>query len=287
MSSNQDKFPVVLALDTSTAACSVAVQTETGDIFSEDVLTPQSHANELLSIVQGLLKTANLNPKDFDFLIYGEGPGAFTGIRIACGVIQGLAVGWNKPVLAMSSLSSLAKGAMTEQFSALQNFDKLQWISLVDARMKEVYWQSGEMGCEKQKLLNWHESAVEMLPAGEFSKRLERVLNDFNESNLVAHPKTALVICGDIAKEYPEAVKLITSQIANQITNKNSSAVFWCAALPNAKAMIELANLRVEQAGDVMSIAKSIDEQLPKPLYLRNHVADTIAERQAKKLLNF
>ena len=261
--------PIILALDTSTQACSVAINDVQGQMFYQDTLTPQSHANQILEMIQTLMSEAKVKSDDIDYLAYGQGPGAFTGIRIAAGVIQGLALGWEKPVIGLSSLSSIAKSTIQQNQQQLQSYDYIEWLTLVDARMKEVYWQNGVQSSTD----NWQESEIEMLPAGDFLTKLDATLDTFQKQSHQASAKKALVICGDIEKEYPQAVEMIKSHASQ------NSDVYWYSGLPSAQAMIELAQNKLTQA-------RTIDEELPKPLYLRNHVADTIAEREAKKMAN-
>jgi len=258
---------IILALDTSTQACSVAINNAQGKVFHKDVMTPQSHANQILDMIQTLMSDAEVKPNELDILAYGQGPGAFTGIRIAAGVIQGLALGWDKPVIGLSSLSSIAKSIIQLNIQKFQNYERVEWISLVDARMKEVYWQAGI------HLKNdWQESEIEMLPAGEFLRRLEAKVKAFHQNSLTTSTdKKALVICGDIEREYPQAIEMLAAY-----TGQNSD-ISWFPSLPSAQAMLELARLK---QGEVQTTC----EALPTPLYLRNHVADTIAEREAKKL---
>src|SRR5690606_20372169 len=98
---------LILALDTSTEACSCALQL--GDaVFEDHALQPRQHARLILPMVQGLLKANGLRPADLDAWSVGRGPGSFTGLRIAAGVVQGLAFATSLPVIPVSTLASLA-----------------------------------------------------------------------------------------------------------------------------------------------------------------------------------
>lgn len=121
----------ILALDTSTEACSVALLLD-GELRMRFQLTERSHAELVLPMVEGLLGEAGVALTDLDGLAFGRGPGAFTGLRIACGVVQGLALGADLLVAPVSSLAAVA-----EQVPAAEGE-----IVLVcnDARMGEVYW---------------------------------------------------------------------------------------------------------------------------------------------------
>jgi tRNA threonylcarbamoyladenosine biosynthesis protein TsaB len=121
----------VLALDTSTEACSVALLLD-GELRMRFKVTERSHADLVLPMVESLLDEAGVSLGALDGLAFGRGPGAFTGLRIASGVVQGLALGAGLPVAPVSSLAAVA-----EQVPAAPGE-----VVLVcnDARMGEVYW---------------------------------------------------------------------------------------------------------------------------------------------------
>jgi tRNA threonylcarbamoyladenosine biosynthesis protein TsaB len=121
----------ILALDTSTEACSVALLLD-GELRMRFQLTERSHAELVLPMVESLLDEAGIALAGLDGLAFGRGPGAFTGLRIACGVAQGLAMGADLLVAPVSSLAAVA-----EQVPAAAGENVL---ACNDARMGEVYW---------------------------------------------------------------------------------------------------------------------------------------------------
>jgi tRNA threonylcarbamoyladenosine biosynthesis protein TsaB len=127
----------ILAVDTSAGACSVAIY---GDgICAEDfVLSPRDHTRKILPMVDSILAGQNLNLKDIDAIAFGRGPGSFTGLRIAAGVVQGLAFGSGLPVMPVSSLAAVAQGWIGEQ----AQFCEETICVAFDARMSEVYFGS-------------------------------------------------------------------------------------------------------------------------------------------------
>lgn len=122
----------ILALDTSSDACSASVLTIT-DCFTEFEMTPRAHTQLILPMVESVLKQASLRLVDIDAIAFGRGPGAFTGLRIATGVAQGLALAADKPVLPISTLAALAQ-------QAYQQTQASKLLVALDARMGEVYW---------------------------------------------------------------------------------------------------------------------------------------------------
>jgi tRNA threonylcarbamoyladenosine biosynthesis protein TsaB len=136
----------LLALDTATEACSVALLHD-GRVLSHYEVIPRLHAQRLLPMIKDLLAEAGIALSALDGIAFGRGPGAFTGVRIAIGVVQGLAFALERPVLPVSTLAVLAQRALREQGAT-------QVAAAIDARMDEVYW-----GC-------YRETAGEMRLAG-------------------------------------------------------------------------------------------------------------------------
>ncbi|MCQ4312889.1 tRNA (adenosine(37)-N6)-threonylcarbamoyltransferase complex dimerization subunit type 1 TsaB [Pseudomonas stutzeri] len=122
----------LLALDTATEACSVALLHD-GRMLSHYEVIPRLHAQRLLPMIQALLGEAGIALSAVDALAFGRGPGAFTGVRIAVGVVQGLAFALQRPVLPVSTLATIAQRAHREHGAE-------QVATAIDARMDEVYW---------------------------------------------------------------------------------------------------------------------------------------------------
>ena len=121
----------LLALDTSTEACSVALQYH-DQILTVDEVCPQQHSKRILPMVQQLLNESGLSLKQLDGIVFGRGPGSFTGVRIGVGVSQGLAFGADLPVFGVSTLQAMAQ-------AAVRLHQATQVVAAIDARMAEVY----------------------------------------------------------------------------------------------------------------------------------------------------
>lgn len=122
-----------IALDASTETCSVALIK--GSLrLSHASETPQRHAQQLLPLIDELLQRAELRLDQLDFIACSQGPGSFTGLRIGLGVAQGLAYGTGIPMIGVCSLAALARNAARK----IGTVDQV--LTLLDARMGEVYW---------------------------------------------------------------------------------------------------------------------------------------------------
>lgn len=117
----------ILALETSTEYCSVALWQD-GNVVNRSELVGQRHSELLIGILDNLLHEAGVKLTELDGIAFGAGPGSFTGVRIACGVTQGLALGADLPVVGVCTLQALAQAA---------GHDKV--ITALDARMGEIY----------------------------------------------------------------------------------------------------------------------------------------------------
>jgi tRNA threonylcarbamoyladenosine biosynthesis protein TsaB len=117
----------LLAVETSTELCSVALL-RGPDLFVEEVLAHNRHSEMLVAMIRKLLARSRLAPAQMDAYAFGQGPGSFTGIRIACGIVQGMAYAVNRPVVPVPSLLALAEQS-----------NERRVIAAFDARMNEAY----------------------------------------------------------------------------------------------------------------------------------------------------
>lgn len=128
----------ILAIETATEACSAAVFCE-GHINHRYELAPRKHTQLILPMMDEVLSEAGVVQSELDAIAFGCGPGAFTGLRIAVGVAQGLALALDKPLIGISTLAAMAQQVLEEHDSA-----DCMLVPAIDARMSEVYW-----GCYK------------------------------------------------------------------------------------------------------------------------------------------
>ncbi|MBE0493225.1 MAG: tRNA (adenosine(37)-N6)-threonylcarbamoyltransferase complex dimerization subunit type 1 TsaB [Thiomicrospira sp.] len=169
---------IVLAVESATANCAASLIVN-DKAYTCAEFAPQQHAQLILPMVDKVMQQAGIEPAQIEALVFGEGPGAFTGLRIAAGVVQGLALGWNKPVLAISSLKALA-------YQAYEATGKTTWWACLDARMGEIYVQSCEFDPQHAKMTAKPPKLVKPDDFKAFAAGLNGV--------------------GDIAETYPELV---------------------------------------------------------------------------------
>lgn len=146
----------VLALDTSTEACSAALYDggyNQGEVLSRFEIAPRQHTKLILPMIDSLLAEAGWSLRDIELLGYGCGPGAFTGVRLGVSVAQGIAFGAEIPVAGVSSLAALAQAAYSENGQA-------RCLAAIDARMAEVYWARYEVNMAGYMMLQGDESVL-------------------------------------------------------------------------------------------------------------------------------
>lgn len=236
-------MPKILAIETATEACSAALiindENASGDQpkeVSRFKLAPREHTKLILPMIEEVLKVGGCNMNEIDAIAFGRGPGAFTGLRIAAGITQGLALSIDKPVIPVSTLSALALQA------SLKNYSGETIIAGLDARMGEVYW--GVFKIEDDNLvLVGEEKVSKMHEVGEY----------INQSD-----SKSFIGIGSAWDEYSlEDTIQYSAQTLNIITD----------ALPSAT---EIAKLAMEEYIKKRTVA--IEEA--QPVYIRNNVAE-------------
>lgn len=122
----------ILAVETATHACSAALAVD-GTIIERYALAPRQHAALILPMIESVLAEAGCGVAQLDAIAFGRGPGAFTGVRIAASIVQGIAFAADRPVIPVSTLAALALGGMRESGMDCA-------MAALDARKDEVYW---------------------------------------------------------------------------------------------------------------------------------------------------
>lgn len=127
-------MPNWLAIDTSTDTASVALMVD-GHIASKEQHSQRTHALSLLPMIEQLRADAGLSLNQLDGIIFGCGPGSFTGLRIACSIAKGLAYAHDLGLIPVSSLAAIAWSAREQSQDP-----NVPILAVLDARMHELYW---------------------------------------------------------------------------------------------------------------------------------------------------
>jgi len=194
-----------IAIDASTEACSVALYLD-GQVFSKFELCPQSHSVVLLPMIDALLQEHKVALTDLDGLIYGQGPGSFTGVRIGIGVAQGLAFGAGLQTVGVSTLQAMAQQAYEDE-------GQTNVFAAIDARMSEIY--AGHYQLADNGLMTLNGDEVNVQPA-DVSSHLTGISSD-------------CFMVGTGFDTYTEALQ-------NFSISKTSPSILY----PNAKAMLSI-----------------------------------------------
>jgi tRNA threonylcarbamoyladenosine biosynthesis protein TsaB len=226
----------ILAIETSTETASVALLD--GERLSERSVTGRpGHSETILPEILGLLADAGARLADLDAIAFGAGPGAFTGLRLACGVVQGLAMGAGKPVIPVGTLEALASQC-ADQSGAI--------FVAVDARMSEVYFAAYERR------------------DGQLVERMAPACAAPGDVRLPAEGEWFGF--GSAFKAYGDT---LVPAVGERLTGFDASPV------PLASSVARLATVRLARG-------ETIDAALAAPLYVRDKVAMTTAERLAR-----
>ncbi|MDR2016676.1 MAG: tRNA (adenosine(37)-N6)-threonylcarbamoyltransferase complex dimerization subunit type 1 TsaB [Burkholderiales bacterium] len=237
----------VLALETSTHWLSVAVGDAAGWV-TRDIEVGPGHSGRILPLAQEALEEARTSLKQIDAIAFGAGPGSFTGVRIACGVAQGLALGVGVPLVPVCSLLAVAEAARTKH--------GIERVCVVtDARMREVY-----AAAWRHQAGAWDEVMAPMVV------RPEEAAACFGKIIEATEGEEAWSVVGDGLIAYPE----LGTALPWQNIEENMR--------PTAQTVGVLA-LAAWTRGDVVTAAEAV------PLYVRQRVALTSAERAAGEKL--
>ena len=242
----------ILAIDTSTQWCSVALVNpqggsgqpqsplSSGDLVRHENLGPES-SQHALDWVEALLDEAQLSFRDLTAIAVGIGPGAFTGIRIGVGIGQGMAFAADLPCLPIVCLDAVA----LEGIHQLGLKENDQVIAATDARMSEVYW------------------ARYVVHNGLPERQDDVYLSAPKEIEI---PATPFALVGNAVTAYPE----------DMLTIRQQAMAIDETAVPHARSIAQL-GLDALEKGLQVSAAEL------QPIYVRDKVAQTIAERELEK----
>jgi len=226
----------LLAFDTATERTHIALEAR-GRTWTHDGAGGAHASATFLNDVMALLETAGMPIGSLDAIAFGRGPGAFTGLRTACAVAQGLALGAGRPVLPIDTLLAIAEDARGDAI------ETRIW-ALLDARMGELY--AAEY---VHDAAGWRTSVAPMLATPE---HLQRCWDE--------HPPE--VVSGEAVATFANRLDVGSAQRVE-------------TAVPRGVGLLRLAR-------DLQARGGAVDAALALPLYIRDKVAETMAERAAR-----
>jgi tRNA threonylcarbamoyladenosine biosynthesis protein TsaB len=239
----------LLAIETATEACSVALWID-GEVRERFEIAPRRHTELVLPWADELLADAGVAKSQLDAIAVGRGPGAFTGVRLAIALAQGIALGLDLPVVPVSTLATLAMRALLPLPLAGEGRGEggTHILAAIDARMGEIY-------------------------VGAFARGTDGLVIPLDEERLLR----------------PDAVSLSSSQrwigVGTGFAANDAALVgalgeqllgHDAAALPHAG---DVARLAVR----AFALGQAVSPEHAEPAYLRNNVALTLAEQQASR----
>ena len=230
----------ILAIETATEACSAALYND-GEIICRYELAPRKHTQLILPMMDAILDEAGVTRSSLDAISFGRGPGAFTGLRIAVGIAQGLALAVDKPVMPISTLGAMAQQVL-DNTSGLLTSAETTFIPAIDARMGEVYW--GE----------YKQVDGEVFLQGKEQLSKPEVIAELNDQEIR--------FGSGWEAYYPELMKHESVEISDATKDVFPSA-YYVAKL----------------AASAFSRAEMIDAADAEPVYLRNDVAKKKADQ--------
>lgn len=235
----------LLSVDTSTESCSAALMCQ-GDVTERCEIAPQQHAKLILPMIDQLMGDAGLVPTQLDAVVFGRGPGSFTGVRIATALAQGIALAIDRPVVGVSSLAAIAH-------ALYRTAGQENCVALIDARMNQVY--AGAYTTEGTGLTRL---------VGE-----EAVLDPQH----VSVPETGdWLACGSGFNAYRDVFEAMSLN-GHLADGEHGDVVFPSAYDCVVLGQVALAN------------GQGVDAADASPVYLRDNVALTEAQRKAGQTL--
>lgn len=233
----------LLAFETATEACSVALYLD-GAVAERFELAPRRHAELALPFAEALLAEAGVARSQLDAIAVGRGPGAFTGVRLGLALAQGVALALDRPVVPVSTLAVLAAGAPAEGPGLV--------LAAIDARMGEVYAGAFRRDGAGMTALD----AERVLPPDAVA--LAVVAGAGNDGAWQGVGTGFAAAAGALAARLSPALRQVDAQ-----------------ALPRAAHLARLAAAAHARGG-------AVAPEHVEPAYLRDNVALTLAEQQAR-----
>ena len=261
----------LLAFETATEACSVALYLD-GEIIERYEIAPRLHAEFALPWAEALLADAGITRSQLDAIAISRGPGAFTGVRLAIAIAQGIALALDKPVVAVSTLQVIA--AFTPPLANVPQGDFLRgagggWVGVGSA--SSSLRQADATAGANQRILAAIDARMGEVYVGAFERRGDELIAISTE-----------IVCA------PQAVTLPDNEGGWHGAGTGFSAVEGALAAHLGTQLASIDASALPHAADVARLAvaayargEALAPERIEPAYLRNNVALTLEQQQA------
>jgi tRNA threonylcarbamoyladenosine biosynthesis protein TsaB len=239
----------IFALETSTERLSLAI-IDGEKLFAREIDAGQRHSELAIAAIADLFAKAKMAIADVDVIAFGQGPGSFVGVRIACGLAQGMAMGAGKKLVPVPTQLALAEQVLRV------NPDTASVLVAIDARMNEIYFAAYQR--DSAEPTGWHTTIAPML---------------VKPHELPEIPQTGEGAWVGIGSAFDSPAL----GIALEDRYKNTMHKIIRAAFPCATDVAVIAQRQLARGVGLLNPAEAA------PLYLRNNVAQTIDERAVDK----
>lgn len=241
----------ILALDSASSVCGVSLLSASNaqqEVHSARHSGSTQHAERILPLVEQVLQEADVSREDLQAIAFAQGPGGFTGLRVACGVAQGLAYALGLKVAPVSSLLAIAAQQTPLEVGCIE-------VVITDARMQELY-----VGVYQRTAVGWYSFHKPLLIS---VPQFQQYLMALKQQQVELETKAVIRVSGDALVAFDGlAAELSTA-----------GYILGNTELARSETIARLGLLAYEQE-------RLIDPALAAPLYVRNRVAFTIAERE-------
>lgn len=238
--------PAVLGIDTSGTWCSAALLCGT-DLHARRAEVGNAHSDHLLGMVDAVLADASLTLSDCDAIAFAAGPGSFTGLRVACAAAQGLAFGAALPVAAIGTLDAIARSVLTGETLMPRSMPRSVLVAQ-DARMGEVYWS----------LYDQRDGRLSIVAGPALTS--PRHLRDLLEA--AGHALPVELGAGNGWEAYGQSMEGLATRIVHRATADAADVAYL--------------GMDALREGRLITAAEA------SPIYVRNDVAQTTAQREAR-----
>jgi tRNA threonylcarbamoyladenosine biosynthesis protein TsaB len=263
-----NNFGFVIGIETSTDLASVAIGSHANAIEHTTIEGHAQHSQLLLPTLQSMIAAQAFDGMNCRAIAVDIGPGGFTGLRTACGIAQGLATGWNAPCACYSSLELIGlQGRQNSTHLNAKAVTTQRWLCCIDARLNECYWAVYDI-----ILIQTPYGPIAKTAATLVAPCLTQTMNILAKNTELQNTLHGLAVSGFSIEQISKHVGFLGTV--------NNRPLEICIAPPCAFTLVQQTLLRLDIENNNTLLTNAAHCQ---PLYLRENVAQTTAQRLAEK----